>query len=105
MRRDMMNYRHTALGLLLASAISFAFAGTPSAFPTQTLADKPRQITIKGLRGKVFYVPSTLATIKWGYLSNASDQPVLTVPSGATVVFDTLSHEGLLEDQGLEPVK
>jgi acetamidase/formamidase len=105
MRRNMMNYRHTALGLILASAISFAFAGTPSAFPLQPLADKPRQITIKGLRGKVFYVPSTLATIKWGYLSNANDQPVLTVPSGATVVFDTLSHEGLLEDQGRDPLK
>lgn len=100
-----MNYRHSALSLVLAGAISCAFAGTPATFPLQPLADKPGQITIKGNRGKVFYVPSTLATIKWGYLSNASDKPVLTVPSGSTVVFDTLSHEGLLEDQGRDPLK
>lgn len=100
-----MNHRHWALSFLLVSAISSAFAGTKSPFPLQPLADKPGQITIKGYRGKVFYVPSTLATIKWGYLSNANDTPVLTVPSGATVVFDTLSHEGLLEDQGRDPLK
>ena len=100
-----MNHRHWALSFLLVSAISSAFAGTKSPFPLQPLADKPGQITIKGYRGKVFYVPSTLATIKWGYLSNANDPPVLTVPSGATVVFDTLSHEGLLEDQGRDPLK
>jgi len=100
-----MNYRHTVLSLVLTTAISLAFAGGPDSFPLQPLADKPGLITIKGQRGKVFYVPSTPATIKWGYLSNAKDKPVLTVPSGATVVFDTLSHEGLLEDQGRDPLK
>jgi branched-chain amino acid transport system ATP-binding protein len=73
--------------------------------PLQPLAEKPGPLVIKGFSGKVFYVPSTLATIKWGYLPNATDAPVLTVPSGATVVFDTLSHEGILEDQGRNPVQ
>ena len=98
-----MTNKHWALGLLLASAMTSAGAG--AAFPLQPLADKPGPIAVKGHRGKVFYVPSTLATIKWGYLSNAADAPVLTVPSGATVIFDTLSHEGLLEDQGRNPVQ
>ena len=98
-----MTNKHWALGLLLASAMTSAGAG--AAFPLQPLADKPGPIVVKGHRGKVFYVPSTLATIKWGYLSNAADAPVLTVPSGATVIFDTLSHEGLLEDQGRNPVQ
>ena len=98
-----MTNKHWALGLLLASAMTSADAG--AAFPLQPLADKPGPIVVKGHRGKVFYVPSTLATIKWGYLSNAADAPVLTVPSGATVIFDTLSHEGLLEDQGRNPVQ
>ncbi len=71
-----------------------------AAMPLQPLADRPGRLTIQGLPGKVWYVPSTLQTIKWGYLPNASDPPLLTVPSGATVVFDTLSHEGLMEDQG-----
>ena len=100
-----MNNKHWALGVLLASAIASAGAGTTPAFPLQPLADKPGPIVIKGRSGKFFYVPSTRATIKWGYLSNATDAPVLTVPSGATVIFDTLSHEGLLEDQGRNPLQ
>ena len=100
-----MNNKHWALGVLLASAIASAGADTTPAFPLQPLADKPGPIVIKGRSGKFFYVPSTRATIKWGYLSNATDAPVLTVPSGATVIFDTLSHEGLLEDQGRNPLQ
>lgn len=83
----------------LAFLLSVAAAGV-AAMPLQPLADKPGKLAVKGLPGKVYYVPSTPETIKWGYLPNASDRPLLTVPSGATVVFDTLSHEGLLEDQG-----
>jgi acetamidase/formamidase len=30
---------------------------------------------------------------------------LITVSSGATLIFDTLSHEGLLEDQGRDPVR
>jgi hypothetical protein len=70
------------------------------AMPLQPLSDKVTRLTIKGMAGKVWYVPSTVDTIKWGYLPNANDKPLVTVPSGAVVVFDTLSHEGLLEDQG-----
>ena len=100
-----MNNKHWTLGVLLASAIASACAGTTPEFPLQPLADKPGPIGAKGHRGKVFYVPSTRATIKWGYLSNAADIPVLTVPSGSAVIFDTLSHEGLLEDQGRNPLQ
>jgi acetamidase/formamidase len=100
-----MNNKHWTLGVLLAIAIASACAGTTPAFPLQPLADKPGPIAIKGRSGKFFYVPSTRATIKWGYLSNAADAPVLTVPSGSTVIFDTLSHEGLLEDQGRNPLQ
>jgi acetamidase/formamidase len=82
-----------------------AIAASPYKMPLQPLADKPGLIKMNGFGAKVFYVPSTLSTIKWGYLPNASDTPVLTVPSGATVVFDTVSHEGILEDQGRNPVK
>ncbi len=87
--------KHTALALLLSAA-----AAGVAAMPLQPLADKPGRLSIKGLPGKVYYVPSTPETILWGYLPNANSRPLLTVPSGSTVVFDTLSHEGLLEDQG-----
>jgi acetamidase/formamidase len=81
------------------------FATPASAMPLQPLADQPGKLVVPGMRGKVWYVPSTLNTIQWGYLPNANSQPVLRVPSGATVVFDTLSHEGLLEDQGRDALK
>ena len=74
--------------------------GSATAMPLQPLAERPGKLSVPGVRGKVWYVPSTLNTIKWGYLPNQLDVPVLQVPSGATVVFDTVSHEGFLEDQG-----
>jgi acetamidase/formamidase len=57
-------------------------------------------------RGKVdgkHYLPSTPETIRWGRLSNAATRPVLTVDSGTTVTFDTVSQEGILEDQSRDP--
>ena len=89
-----MKNKPLALALLLTLS-----AGAALAMPLQPLADRPGKQAVPGLPGKVWYVPSTVETIKWGYLPNAIDPPLLTVPSGATVVFDTLSHEGLLEDQ------
>ena len=97
-----MNNKNRFFTALLSFTIAAAASAAP--MPLQPLAGQPGKITIKGVRGKVYYVPSTLATIKWGYLPNANDQPLLTVPSGATVVFDTLSHEGLMEDQGRNPL-
>ena len=79
--------------------------GSATAMPLQPLAQRPGKLSVPGVRGKVWYVPSTLSTIKWGYLPNQLDAPVLQVPSGAMVVFDTVSHEGLLEDQGRDALK
>ena len=79
--------------------------GSATAMPLQPLAERPGKLSVPGVRCKVWYVPSTLNTIKWGYLPNQLDGPVLQVPSGATVVFDTVSHEGLLEDQGRDALK
>ena len=61
------------------------------------------QVT-KNKNSNHYYIPSTTDTINWGYLPNRNSQPVLTVRSGATVTFDTVSHEGILEDQGRNPV-
>ena len=49
------------------------------------------------------YVPATPATVLWGRLPCATDAPVLAVAAGATVTFDTVSHEGILPDQGQDP--
>lgn len=50
------------------------------------------------------YLPSTPEHVLWGRLPCASDDPVLVIDAGTEVVVDTLSHEGILEDQGRDPV-
>src|SRR6478735_9590551 len=49
------------------------------------------------------YLPSTPDHVLWGRLPCATDDPVLTVEPGTEVTFDTVSHEGILEDQGRDP--
>ncbi|WP_423921630.1 acetamidase/formamidase family protein [Frigoribacterium sp. 2-23] len=51
------------------------------------------------------YLPATPGTTLWGRLPCAADEAVLTVESGQQVTVDTLSHEGLLDDQGRDPVR
>jgi len=66
----------------------------------QPLGDKPGK-----QKDGSYYVPTTPETAQWGSLPNAASKPVLTVPSGSVVTIDTVSHEGVLEDQGKDPVK
>lgn len=49
------------------------------------------------------YLPADPSRVHWGLLPNATAKPALTVRSGETVTFDTISHEGILEDQGRDP--
>ena len=49
------------------------------------------------------YLPSTLESVLWGRLPCAADRAVLSVDPGAEVLIDTISHEGILEDQGRDP--
>jgi acetamidase/formamidase len=50
------------------------------------------------------YLRSTLETVRWGTLPAEDSVPAATVQSGAMVTVDTISHEGILEDQGRDPV-
>ena len=49
------------------------------------------------------YLPATSDTVLWGRLPCAADAPVLEIASGDTVTIDTVSHEGILDDQGKDP--
>ncbi|KAA9394740.1 acetamidase [Kocuria coralli] len=60
---------------------------------------------IPGAGTDLAYVPSDPARVFWGRLPNADDPSVLAVDPGQEVVIDTLSHEGLLADQGSDPVR
>jgi acetamidase/formamidase len=50
------------------------------------------------------YLTSEPDQVHWGLLPNALTAPVLTIGSGETVCIDTVSHEGILDDQGRDPV-
>jgi acetamidase/formamidase len=50
------------------------------------------------------HVAATASTTLWGRLPCAADDPVLTVDAGTQISVDTVSHEGILEDQGRDPV-
>jgi acetamidase/formamidase len=51
------------------------------------------------------YLPSRADEVSWGWLPNRTAEAVLEVADGATVTIDTLSHEGLLGDQGRDPAR
>lgn len=95
-------------GLLRASA-SLGVAGLVGAQTARSaraaVGFGPPQILQPGqgpIRGA--YLPSTLNTIRWGSLPNRTAKPVFTVGSGSVLTVDTVSHEGILEDQGRDPV-
>lgn len=69
----------------------------------QPLGDQPGPLPASAGSSVGFYVPARPETVRWGYLPNRSAPPVLRVPSGSIVTFDTISHEGVLEDQGRDP--
>lgn len=50
------------------------------------------------------YLSANPGSVIWGRLPGAGDRPVLRVEPGSRVVIDTVSHEGILEDQGRDPV-
>lgn len=50
------------------------------------------------------YLRCTPETVSWGTLPTPNTVPVLAVESGASIIFDTVSQEGLMEDQGRDPV-
>ncbi|WP_371543325.1 acetamidase/formamidase family protein [Streptomyces sp. NBC_00554] len=49
------------------------------------------------------YLPADPTAVHWGLLPNARSKPTLSVPSGTSVSLDTISHEGILADQGRDP--
>ena len=94
----------SAIALLMLTSCQINIVHAEEFKVLTQLADKPMQLSNGKYKGN-FYVPSTLDTITWGYLPNKDSKPVLSVKSGSIVTFDTVSHEGLLEDQGRDAEK
>jgi acetamidase/formamidase len=51
------------------------------------------------------YLSSLPDQVLWGYVPTVHAAPVLRMRSGETVTIDAVSHEGILEDQGRNPVE
>jgi acetamidase/formamidase len=49
------------------------------------------------------YLAASLDHLLWGRLPCATDRAVLEIDPGTEVTIDTISHEGVLEDQGRDP--
>jgi acetamidase/formamidase len=79
---------------------------SPGAEDAAAATDGPGPRVLQSGRGRRVghEVTSTPETVRWGSLPNRDAKPVRTVRSGALVTFDTVSHEGILEDQGRDPV-
>ncbi|GAA2209659.1 acetamidase/formamidase family protein [Nonomuraea monospora] len=105
---DVRNALITRLGrrsfLRVAAALG-AGAGATSVAASPAAA-QPREILQPGkgpIHGK-HYLRSTADQIRWGYVPSTTSEPVLRMRSGETVTVDSVSHEGILEDQGRDPV-
>ena len=51
------------------------------------------------------YLSSEPDQVLWGYVPTVHAQSVLQMKSGQTVTIDAVSHEGILEDQGRNPLE
>jgi acetamidase/formamidase len=80
-------------------------ASASTAVPAQ--AAVPREVLQPG-KGPIHgrhYLQSTPDQVRWGYVPSLDSTPVLRIRSRETVTIDTVSHEGILEDQGRDPVE
>ncbi|MEB6479509.1 acetamidase/formamidase family protein [Acinetobacter vivianii] len=97
-------FKRSLLSFVILSSFATSMVYAESFNILKQISNKPVQLKDGDYKGN-YYVPSTLETITWGYLPNKDAKPVIAVPSGSVVTFDTVSHEGLLEDQGRDAEK
>ncbi|ALC04582.1 hypothetical protein CDES_00495 [Corynebacterium deserti GIMN1.010] len=95
-----------ALGTLSATgcaahAQSSSGSSVGSSAPTKTSAGilQPNQ----GSLTADHYLESTPESVLWGYVPSIHSAASMQMKSGQTVTVDTVSHEGILEDQGRNP--
>ncbi|MET0933548.1 MAG: acetamidase/formamidase family protein [Mycetocola sp.] len=56
------------------------------------------------LESGVQYLPATPHTVRWGRLPGRDDEAAASILPGERIIIDTVSHEGLMEDQGGDPL-
>lgn len=85
-----------------ASGTATASANTSGAAPSTGFGEilQPHRGPLNGDA----YLASTPEEVLWGYVPTVHARPVLSMKSGQTVTIDAVSHEGILEDQGRNPL-
>ena len=53
---------------------------------------------------KKFFTFQLLKVHYLGHLPNINSKPVANIDSNDLIIFDTISHESILEDQGRDPI-
>jgi acetamidase/formamidase len=95
---------------LLGAAAAAGAVGSTTLVPTGVAQAAPQrrsgsarvlQPGVGRTRGR--YIRALPDQVSWGRLPNRDSEPVAVVHSGAVVTMDTISHEGVLEDQGKDP--
>ena len=66
----------------------------------KSLAGLPNPVNISQTAPQVHMVKSSPDHVIWGELFKPDSAPILTVQSGDRVTLETISHEGILADQG-----
>ena len=80
-------------------------AGSADAAPTAARPPGTFPVLQPGVgRTRGTYLRSTPSTVSWGELPNRTSKPAVVLPSGGILTLDGVSHEGILEDQGKNPV-
>jgi len=103
---------------LLRTAASLGAAATVAGVPVAASAAPADQDGRRGHSGRLevlqpgtgritgdHYLSAHPDEVLWGYVPALGATPVLEMGSGQTVTIDALSHEGILEDQGRDPVR
>jgi acetamidase/formamidase len=93
----------TAVSTAGTAAALLTGGGAQAAAPVTTFPEKILQPGKGQIHGR-HYLPSLPEQVRWGYVPSLTGEPVLRMRSGETVTVDSVSHEGLLEDQGRDPV-
>ncbi|PXY31244.1 acetamidase/formamidase family protein [Prauserella muralis] len=94
--------------MLLRAAAGLAAAGAAT-LPAGTAAAGTGHrgpVVLQPHRGPArgHYLPARPETVTWGRLPNRDSTPATVVDSGSVITIDTISHEGVLEDQGRDPL-
>jgi acetamidase/formamidase len=88
-------------GAGVVGAASACSDGSAAPGPAEFTVLQPGQGEIAGDH----YLQSTPDQVLWGYVPNVHATAAMRMKSGETVSIDAVSHEGILEDQGRNPIE